>query len=80
MSKVTLIKRSQPFCAGCAKVQAMLEGEGILHEVIDITEQPDAIEEFDLTAVPVTIVERENAGTIRFIGEMTPEEIKEAIV
>jgi glutaredoxin len=81
MSTVTLIKRSQPACPACNVMQAMLNGEGIEHETIDITDTPEAIEEYGLTSVPVTLVESSEAGrgTIRFIGVQPIEEIKEAI-
>lgn len=79
MAKVTLIKRSNPACPACNILAAMLDGEGIEHEVIDITADPNAIERFNITSVPVLDVQREGKGSIRFFGVQPIEDIKEAI-
>ncbi len=79
MTKVTLIKRSFPVCPACNVMQAALEGEEIHHEVIDITESPEAIKEYDLTGVPALIIEREGKGTVRLFGLQQINTIKEAL-
>jgi len=78
MAKVTLIKRSSPACPGCNIMKAMLDGEGIPHEVIDITETPEAIEQFDLSAVPVVRIVTSH-DTVQFTGVTPVEAIKEAM-
>jgi glutaredoxin len=78
MAKVTLIKRSSPACPGCNNMKTMLDGEGIEHDVIDITTDPDAITKFDLTGVPVVIVETKSHQTL-FNGVTPIEAIKEAM-
>jgi glutaredoxin len=78
MAKVTLIKRSSPVCPGCNIMKTMLDGEGIPHEVIDITTNPEAIEQFDLTAVPVIRVVTSH-DTVQFNGVTPIEVIKEAM-
>lgn len=59
MAEVTLIKRTNPPCPACQTMQAQLEGEGVPHDTIDVTEQPEVIEEYGLQSVPVTIVNGE---------------------
>jgi glutaredoxin len=78
MAKVTLIKRSSPVCPGCNVMKAMLEGEGIDHDVIDITTDPDAIEKYGLTGVPVVLVDNGETLT-RFDGVAPIEQIQEAM-
>jgi glutaredoxin len=75
--KLTLIKRSHPICASCNVMQAQLEGEGIPHEIIDISAQPDAIEKLDITGVPVLIIEDDNGEHIRLTGLQPIERVAE---
>jgi hypothetical protein len=78
MAKVTLIKRSSPVCPGCNVMQIQLQGEGIEHNIIDITHDTDAIEEHNLTGVPVVLVQTDE-GVKRFDGMVSVDEIKEAM-
>lgn len=78
-AKVTLIKRSAPACPACNVLKAMLDGEGIEHEVIDITTDPDAIDKYEVTSVPMLVVERENGATIKMYGVQPVEQIMEAM-
>lgn len=78
MAKVTLIKRSVPTCPGCNVMQIQLQGEGIEHDVIDITLDPDAIAHYSITGVPVVLVD--SGETIsRFHGMVEMDVIKEAM-
>lgn len=79
MRKLTLIKRSTPPCPACQIMQAQLEGEGIPHEIIDISAQPDAIEKLDITGVPVLIIEDDSGEHIRLTGIQPIEDIKELL-
>lgn len=79
MRTITLIKRSTPPCPACQIMHAQLDGEGIPHEVIDITEQPDAVEQYGLTSVPVLIIEDDNGEHIRLTGIQPIEDIKELL-
>lgn len=58
-------------------MQAQLDGEGIPHETIDISEQPDAVEKYNLTCVPVLIIEDDNGKHIRLTGLQPVERIAE---
>jgi glutaredoxin len=75
---VTLIKRSTPICPACNVMKTMLDGEGIEHEVIDITTDPGAVDRFGLTGVPVIFVDN-GTRTLRFNGVAPIEQIQEAM-
>lgn len=77
MRKLTLIKRTTPPCPACTRMQTALEGEGIPHEIIDISAQPDAIEKLDITGVPVLIIEDDNGEHIRLTGLQPIERVAE---
>lgn len=77
MRKLTLIKRSFPACPACNVMQAQLEGEGIPYDTIDITEEPDAVEKYDLTGVPVLIIDGDDGEHIRLTGLQPVERIAE---
>lgn len=79
MRKLTLIKRSSPPCPACRTMQAQLEGEGIPHEVVDITEQPEVIEKYNLSSVPVLIIEDDSGEFIQLTGLQPVENIKELL-
>jgi glutaredoxin len=76
MTKLTLIKRSQPICVACNVMSAQLLGEGIEHEVIDITHQPEKVDELNLTGVPVLMIERDNGSMVRLHGVQPIDEVK----
>lgn len=77
MRKLTLIKRSNPHCPSCRIMQAQLEGEGIPHEIIDISAQFYAIEKLEIAGVPVLIIEDDNGEHIRLTGLQPVERIVE---
>ena len=77
MSKLTLVKRSQPICPACIAMQTALDGAGIPYDTIDITEQPDATERYDLTAVPVLLIDRDNGEQLRLTGVQPIDKITE---
>lgn len=79
MAKLTLIKRSTPICPACNMMKAQLDGEGIPHDVIDITDTPEAIEQYDITGVPVLIIEREDESIVRMSGYVPVEDVKELL-
>lgn len=79
MRKLTLIKRSAPRCGSCEMMQAALEGEGIPHDIIDITTEPDAIEAYNLTGVPVLLIEDDAGEHIRLTGFQPVEHIADLL-
>ena len=76
-NKLTLIKRTDPICPACITMANILEGEEIPFDTIDITDAPEAIEEYDLTGVPVMII-RDNDGEItdRLVGVHPADAVK----
>lgn len=56
-AKVTLIKK--PGCTPCAMMDVALRGEGVEFTTIDITENPEVIEQYDIQTVPVLVIENE---------------------
>lgn len=75
-AKITLIKRTAPRCPGCIMQALQLDGEGISYETIDITDTPSAIDEYNLTAVPVLLIDKPNGERIRIDGFRPAEEVK----
>lgn len=75
MRKLTLIKRSVPACPGCNVMKAMLDGEGIAHDTIDITVHTDVPERLGLTGVPAILID----GEVKFSGVTPVEQIREAM-
>ena len=77
-NKLTLIKRSTPTCPACNTMQLILEEEGIPFDTIDISQDTEAIEKYDLSSVPVILVD--NDGTqIKLNGIQPVEVIKELL-
>lgn len=76
-ARVTLIKRTTPFCGACQIQQAQLDGAGLKYDVIDITEQPEAVEQYGITSVPIVLIEKDNGEVERFDGFRPVEVLKE---
>ncbi|MEK4025292.1 glutaredoxin family protein [Sporosarcina sp. FSL W7-1283] len=75
-NKLTLIKRSAPTCPQCITMQLALEDANIPFNTIDIAKEPEAIEKYDLSSVPVLLID--NGGkTIKLNGVQPVEVIKE---
>lgn len=53
-----------------------MDGEGIEYEALDITEQPELIDEYNLTAVPVILVDKADGERVRLDGFQPAEKIK----
>lgn len=75
-AKITLIKRTVPRCPACQMTALQLDGEGIKYDVIDITEQPEAIEKYDLTGVPVLLIDKPDGERIRLDGFQPADKVK----
>lgn len=76
-SKLTLIKRSIPACPNCTTMQLALENAGIPFTIIDIAKEPEAIEKYDLSSVPVMLIEDVDGKTIKLNGVQPVEAVKE---
>ncbi|MEQ6355106.1 glutaredoxin domain-containing protein [Lysinibacillus sp. M3] len=77
-NKLTLIKRSTPMCPDCNKMQIILEGEGIPFDTIDIAKDAEAIEKYDLSSVPVILIDSDGSQ-IKLNGIQPIEIIKEIL-
>lgn len=77
-NKLTLIKRSTPMCPDCNKMQFILDMENIEYDVIDITVDTDAVEKYDLTSVPVMLI-NDDVSEIKLIGVQPIEVVKELL-
>lgn len=78
-NKLTLIKRSTPLCPACNTMQFILESEGIPFDIIDIAEEADAVEKYNLSSVPVLLIAEDNGNQIKLNGIQPIEVIKELL-
>jgi thioredoxin 1 len=84
MAIITVKKFSKPNCRPCQALANYL-GEidlfnaGATLENIDITEQPEVIDQYGLTSVPVLVFERSGVEVARLVGLRPTEEIIDAI-
>ena len=78
-NKLTLIKRSTPVCPACITMQLTLEDANIPFETIDIAKESEAIEKYNLSSVPVLLINEEDGGYIKLNGIQPVEVIKELL-
>jgi thioredoxin 1 len=81
---ITIKKFSKPGCRPCAALANYigdidLFNAGTTLVNIDITEQPEVIDQYGLTSVPVLVLERNGVEVGRIVGLVGTEEIVEAI-
>jgi thioredoxin 1 len=84
MAIITVKKFSKPGCVPCKVLGNYLGdidlfGLGATLENIDITEQPEVIEKYNLSSVPVLVMERSGVEVTRINGLRGTEEIIDAI-
>jgi thioredoxin 1 len=81
---ITMKKFSRPGCRPCAALSNYigdidLFNAGATLVNIDINEQPEVIDQYGLTSVPVLVLERNGVEVGRIVGLVGTEEIVEAI-
>jgi thioredoxin 1 len=82
---ITIKKFSKPGCRPCAALANYIGDIDLfnaaqrLRKRIDITEQPEVIEQYGLTSVPVLVFERSGVEVHRITGLRPTEEIIDAI-
>jgi thioredoxin 1 len=81
---VTMKKFSRPGCRPCVALanyigEIDLFNAGATLVNIDISEQPEVIDQYGLTSVPVLVFERNGVEVGRIVGLVGTEEIIEAI-
>ena len=84
MAIITIKKFSRKDCRPCKALANYLGdidlfGLGATLENIDIEEQPEVIEKYDLSSVPVMVLERSGVEVHRLVGLRGTEEIIDAI-
>lgn len=76
-SKLTLIKRSTPTCPQCIAMQLALEDANIPFNTIDIAKEPEAVDKYNLSSVPVLLIDSGEGNPTRLNGIQPVEVIKE---
>jgi thioredoxin 1 len=81
---ITIKKFSKPGCRPCAALANYLSdidlaAHNATLESIDITEQPEVIDQYGLSSVPVIIFERSGVEVNRLVGLRPVDEIIDAI-
>ena len=81
---ITIKKFSKPGCRPCAALahyigEIDLFNAGATLENIDISEQPEVIDQYGLSSVPVLVMERNGVEVGRIVGLVGTEEILDAI-
>jgi thioredoxin 1 len=81
---IRIKKFSKPNCRPCAAlanyiVDIDLFNAGATLVNVDITEQPEVIDQYGLTSVPVLVFERNGVEVGRLVGLVGTDEIIEAI-
>jgi thioredoxin 1 len=81
---ITIKKFSKPGCRPCQALANYigdidLFNAGATLENIDITEQPEVIDQYGLSSVPVLVFERSGVEVHRIVGLRGTEEIIDAI-
>lgn len=64
--KIVLL--SQNGCQPCRIQKKFMESQGIEFTEINISDNPDKIEKYDITSTPVTILEEDGEEITRFNG------------
>ncbi|QIG62578.1 NrdH-redoxin family protein [Sporosarcina phage Lietuvens] len=69
---LTLIKRTTPPCPACTMMQQALDSAGIEYMAVDIAEQPEAIEQYGVTSIPVMIVNDADGSEVKRLTGFRP--------
>jgi glutaredoxin len=77
-TKLTLIKRSTPYCPHCVEQESKLLEAGIEFNTIDIALDTEAISKYNIMSVPVMIFESE-FGELRLNGLQPIELVNEML-
>lgn len=73
---VTVKLFKQEGCSPCSALAFIMENEGIDVELIDIEENKDITDEYDVLTVPTTIVEKDGEVVKRYHGMFNVSELK----
>lgn len=76
---LTVYTRSIPMCTGCMKAKGALESEGIPFLEVDITHNPEVVEELGLMAIPTMIIREGDEVIDEFTGFTGTEVILDSL-
>lgn len=76
---MTLTVLSKPGCMGCVMLKNLLDNEGVSYNPVDITEVPEAIDKYGISALPVTVLEDSDGNELERVLKFAPEEIKKLV-
>lgn len=80
MKELMLITRSIPMCGECVGLKLGLHSKGIPYREIDITHNPEAVEKYGVTGIPVSIIQDEEGAELsRLVGARPPELLEEML-
>lgn len=68
-----------PACPQCVTMQLALEDANIPFDTIDIAKEPEAIEKYGLSSVPVLLINGDNESQIKLNGIQPIEVIRELL-
>ena len=83
---INLRKLSRPGCVPCVVLGNLLDANaerlamaGVEYTEHDITEEPELVDKYGITGVPVLVVERDGAEVQRFVGMVTEGQLFKAL-
>lgn len=74
--KLTLIKRSIPFCPNCVTMQQALDDADIQYDTIDIASEPEAVDKYGVMSVPVLLIGEDGDDQMKLNGLQPVELVK----
>lgn len=60
-----------PSCSGCVRVERMLDRMGVKYELIDITKNPEILQQYPIMSAPGIVID----GKLEFVGVPSEKEL-----
>lgn len=74
MKKVLIL--TTPGCAGCVKVEKMLDELKVRYDVIDVTQAPDILQKYPIMSAPGIVIN----GKLEFTGVPEKDALKRKVL